>query len=59
MTCRRRKHTLAYNRICVRASIMIPHDRQFADALQRGEDTTSCGLRVAHISVVEKSVIKQ
>ena len=48
MTCRGRKHALAYTCIRVRAGTIIPHSCQSVDALQRGEDTTSCGLRVAH-----------
>jgi hypothetical protein len=59
MTCERRNRTLAHSRTRVRAGTMIPHASQHLSALQRGEDTTSCGLRVAHSSVAEKSVIKQ
>jgi len=58
-TCEPRKRTLAHSHTCVRAGTIIPHASQRADALQRGEDTTSCGLRVAHSSIAEKSVIKQ
>jgi hypothetical protein len=56
---RRRKHASEHDRTRVRASIMIPHDRQSAASLQRGEDTTCCGLRVMHSCVGNKSVINQ
>lgn len=59
MTCERRKRTLAHSHTRVRAGTIIPHASQRADALQRGGDTTSCGLRVVHSSVAEKSVTKQ
>jgi hypothetical protein len=44
MTCRRRKRTLAHSHTRVRAGTIIPHSCQRADALQRGEDTTSCAI---------------
>jgi len=59
MTCRRRKRTLAQHCGRVRANRTLVQLSQRADALQRGEDTTSCGLRVVHSSVERKSVIKQ
>ena len=59
MTCEPRKHASEHDRICVRASIMIPHDRQLFASLQRGGDTTCCGLRLMHIFVGNKSVINQ
>ena len=59
MTSNWRIHASAQHRACVRAGTMIPHASQHLSALQRGEDTTSCGLRVAHSLVAEKIVIKQ
>ena len=44
MTCRRRKHTLAHIHTCVRANRTSVQLSQLADALQRGEDTTSCAI---------------
>ena len=48
MTCEPRKRTLAHSHTCVRANRTSVQLCQRVDALQRGEDTTSCGLRVAH-----------
>lgn len=58
-TCEPRKRTLAHSHTRVRANRTLVQLSQRADALQRGGDTTSCGLRVVHSSVAEKSVIKQ
>ena len=44
MTCRRRKRTLAHIHTCVRANRTSVQLSQSADALQRGEDTTSCAI---------------
>jgi hypothetical protein len=44
MTCRRRKRTLAHSHTCVRANRTSVQLSQSADALQRGEDTTSCAI---------------
>jgi hypothetical protein len=58
-TCEARKRTLAHSHTRVRANRAFVQLSQSADALQRGGDTTSCGLRVVHSSVAEKGVIKQ
>jgi len=44
MTCRRRKRTLAHSHTHVRANRTSVQLSQSADALQRGEDTTSCAI---------------
>ena len=44
MTCRRRKRTLAHSHTRVRANRTLVQLSQRADALQRGEDTTSCAI---------------
>ena len=56
MTCRGRKRAPVYTCIRVRANRTSVQLCQSVDAMQRGEDTTSCGLRVAHSSVQYKSV---
>ena len=56
MTCERRKRASVYTCIRVRANRTSVQLCQSADALQRGEDTTCCGLRVTHSSVQYKSV---